>query len=381
MALLEKLNYFYPNTLWIVALRWNIKSVPKRDIMEFIRERIEERGENHEVVTPEKSPNYPFYINWMLNDYNDINLISPEDCLINEVIDIDFKEDSISIVNKLIKALNLQPKSPEDIENAYNQARTIKITEEKRKANSNNQVSPIEWGLRIKYINGRDIAQESLKNFADQNNNYSVELEQVQSIINKSNFLQREHVKIANKKDGNEIIKYYDNLIGPSNQIDNFNNPELEAFLQASSIVWTSNMVFLPIDIIESDKVMKKTTNNNNKNQDYYIIIAYNGNDKKMNCLEILNKINQYYERNPDFKPSPLTTDTIPVIDQSYVIDETNRDKEDEIVHPNTLIQLLLPSLKDTSFIKPIKMVDGPDWKQLFFEPFKLKAYFTKFYY
>jgi len=381
MKLLKRLFHFYPNTLWTVALRWNIKSVPEKDILEFVRERVEERGENHEVITPEKSPNYPFYIKYKINDYNEINLNSPEDSLINEIIDIDFREDSISIVNKIIKALNLEPKSPEEIEKAYKEAREMKITEEERIANPNNKASPINWGLRVKYISSQDIALKSLKSFVDQNKKYSNEFEQVKSIIDNGNFAQREHIDLTNKKDSKEVFKYYDDLIGPTNQINNFNNPELETTLQASSIVWTSNSVFMPIDTIESDKLMKKPEDSENKNQNYYIMIAFEGNEKKINCPRILADIDKYYENNPDHKPTFPANDTIPVIDQSYVIDDTNKNKENEIIHPNTLPQLLPTTLKNTSFIEPIEIVEGPDWKQLLFKPFKFKAYFTKLYY
>jgi len=37
--------------------------------------------------------------------------------------------------------------------------------------------------------------------------------------------------------------------------------------------------------------------------------------------------------------------------------------------------------LEDAKFIKPIIFIKGPKWKQLFFEPFKFKGYYTRFYY
>jgi len=377
--LLEKLNYFYPSTLWTVALRWNIKSVPENEILEFVRERVEERGENHEVITPEKSPNYPFFIKMMLNDYNDIDLTTPEDSLINEVIDIDFKEDSVSIVKKIIKTLDLEPKSQEEIENAYQQARAMKIPEEERKEKPSSSIKPTSMGLSAKYISGREIAVKFLENYVDQNKKYSRDLEQVKSIITKCNFIQRDQVQLTGKKN-KEAYKYYDDLIGPTNKISNFNNPDLEALLQISSIVWTSNAVIIPIDIIESDKLLKNTTNDENGYK-YLMLIAYTGNDEAMNYVETLTSMNNYYKNNPDHKPSFSTIDNPPVIDESFVLDDTNKDKENEIIHPNTYIQLLPQSLKNTSFIKPVKIVEGPHWKQLFFEPFKIKSYFTKYYY
>lgn len=392
----------YPNTLWIVALYWNIETVPERDVLEFARDRIEARGENHQNLTPEKTANYPHIVRMFLNNYENLDIKNnSEDNLIDEVIEVDFKEDSISIVKKVINALNLEPKTDKELEDAFKQASEIKP----EVSSKIKYIAPLYYGLRMKYINCKELAIKYIKEYSDQHNNeYVKDYEHLKYIIENGNFMQREHVTMVfRKRDPQELIKYYDNLIGKTNQVENFNNPELEVNIYVSSIVWTSNLAFIPVDDIESDKLYikekevkeNKDNGEDNKNGEtkkekteeinedslYHITLASYGDVKPVECRNILQKINKYYEEHPDIKPVTIDKNKITLIDESYTIDDTNKDKEKEITHPETIFQLLPPSIKNTSFIKPIKLVEGSDWKQLFFEPFKFKGYFTKFYY
>jgi len=386
--LCEKLKEIYPNTLWIVALHWNIETVKERDILEFARERIEKRGENHQNLTPEKTANYPHIIKMFLNNYENLDIENNiEDSLIDEVIDVDFKEDSISIVKKIIKALNLEPKTDKELEDAFKQANELK-SEIDAKAK---KIDPLYYGIGMKYINCKELAMKYLKDYSDQHNEYIKDFEHLKFIIEEGNFLQREHVTIAHRKsDPIDMIKHYEALIGKTKQVMNFNNPDLEVYIHISSIVWTSNHAFIPVDKIESDKLYvkeEKSDNNNNNNESekeekknddellYHITLASYGDVKPIECRNILQKINNYYKEHDNIKPEIINEEKLPLIDESYVIDDTNKDKENEIIHPKIVYQLLPSSIKNTTFMKPIKIVEGTDLKQLFIEPIKIKRY------
>jgi len=397
MDLCEKIKSIYPNSLWIVALYWNIETVPEKDVLEFSRDRIERRGENHQNLTPEKTSNYPFIVKMFLNNFENLDISDPQDSLIDEVIEINFKEDSISIVKKIIENLNLEPKTDEELMAAFKQANEIKpeVSQKARK------ISPLYYGLRLKYVDCKDLALKYLKNYSDHNEKFIEDYEKVKYLIENSNFLQREHITIAfRKRDPPDMIKYYEKLIGQANQVANFNDPKLEVFINVSSIVWTSNLVFMPVDEIESDKIWEKIKREDNKeNQDddndenkinkkyddnllYHITLASYGDVKPVECLKVLDDIKKYYKEHTNLKLEFDTKEKEPtIIDESYIIDETNKDIENEITHPSSIIQLLPPSIKNITFIKPLKIVQGPNWKQLFFEPFKFKGYYTKFYY
>jgi len=377
--LCERMKSVYPYSLWIVAVYWNIETVPEREILEFARDRIERRGENHQNLTPEKTANYPNIIRMFLNNYQCLDLDNEEDRLIDEVVEVDFKEDSISIVKKLIKTLNLEPKTDEELQDAYNKVKEMK-PEVNQKAKT---LLPLYYGLRMKYISCTELALKYIEDATNHNDKYVKEYNLVKRVVDESNFLQREHVTMVfRKRDPPEMCKYYDKLIGNTNQIMNFNNPDLEVYLTVSSVIWTSNILFMPVDIIESDKTCEHP-DENKRNEDplYHITLACYGDVKPIESRTLLQKVKKYYEEHPDLKPVPSTNENIKVIDESFCIDDSNKEDEDNIIHPKSLIQLLPTSIKNTSFIKATKVVEGPDWKQVFFEPIKIKGYYTKFFY
>ncbi|ORX83280.1 hypothetical protein BCR32DRAFT_292097 [Anaeromyces robustus] len=333
------------------------------------------RGENHQNLTPEKAANYPHIIKSFLNNFENLDTINnTEDSLIDEVINIDFKEDSISIVKKIINALNLEPKTDEELKEALKLSKKVNHNNNNSKAKI---IQPLYYGLRLKYVNCKDFTLNCFKKFTQENDLYIKEYEKIKFIIENGNFLQREHIAVACRKtDSPEILKFYDNLLSKTKVIKSFNNPYLEAVVYVSSIVWTSNHIFIPVDKIKTDKILDI---NNNNNSSYYITVACYGDAMPNECLTILQNIKNFYQEHTNLKPE-ITEDEekIIMIDESFVIDDSNKEKEKEITHPKTLIQLLAPPLKDTSFIKPINVVEGSDWKQLFFEPFKFKGFYTK---
>ncbi|ORX61146.1 hypothetical protein BCR36DRAFT_365730 [Piromyces finnis] len=392
--LCEKLKSIYPTSLWIIALYWNIETVPENDILEFTRERIEQRGENHQNLTPNKTANYLQIIKMFLKNYQNLDLKEQGDDLIDEVVEVKFKEDSISIVKKLIETLDLEPKTEEELQDALKKANEMKPEVSAKSKN----VAPIYYGLRMKYFNCKDFAIKVLQKNLEQHSEFAKEYEDIKFTLDNSNFLQRDHVTMAfRKRDPKDMINYYDNLIKGSNQVDHFNDPNLEVTMVVSSIVWTNKLVFLPVDTIESDKIWKPSDTEDTEkalskdnvsarsSQDeslFHITLASYGDAKPVECRFTLQKINEYYEKHKDVKPmSNSTNQNLNVIDENYCIDHTNQEEKESIIHPSTLIQLLPPSIKDTSFIKIGKCVEGPNWKQLFFEPFKFKGFYTKFFY
>jgi tRNA splicing ligase len=381
--LCKKLKETYPNTLWIVALYWNIETVPEKDTLEFVREKDEKKDDKiDQNLNPEKITIYPQFIKTYLSQFENLDIKNNiEDNLIDEVIEVDFKEDTVNIVKKIINTLNLELKTDKELEDAFKQA-----NEKPEIKSKTTTITPLYYGLRTKYINCKELAIKYLKDYSDQHNEYIKDYEHVKFIIENSNFLQREHVTLAfYRKDPKIISSYYNTLIGQTNQVMNFNNSDLEVYLHVSSLVWTSNLAFLPIDKIESDKLWGKNNDNDNdndsneseennkeKNKDnnnslYHITLASYGDAKPVECRDLLKEINNYYKKNNDIRPVISNKRKLPLIDESYVIDDTNKEKEKEIIHPETFYQLLPSSIKNTSFMKPIKIIEGENWKQLFF--------------
>jgi len=424
-ALCEKLKSLHEQNIWIVALYWKIKDESERNILEFARERIEKGGENNQNLLMEKFGNYPSITRMFLNDFEVLDFSNPKDSLIDEVIEVKFREDSISIVNKIIKALDLEQKTDKELNDVYNQVIKMKSSiNQKEKF-----IFPLYFGLRMKYIDCKDLAIRYLKNFSDKNDQFIEDYKRVKFIIENSKFLQREHVTIAfYRNSSSEEINYYKELIGHTNQIDNFNDPNLEVFIHVSSIVWTSNIVFMPVDEIESEKIWKeindeesnenknneinkkvynkfknknkneKESDNDNENEKnkekiikkknnknpYHITLACYGDAKPVECGIVLDSIMKYYKDYPDIKSKfdiEVNENEKRIVDETFVIDKTNKKIENEIIHPSSYIQLLPLPIKNTTFIKPLKIIEGPNWKQLFFKPFKFKGYYTKFYY
>ncbi|OMJ25064.1 tRNA ligase [Smittium culicis] len=87
-SLCDFISENYPGTK-IVALYWDRNGISKDKLQEFAYNRVESRGENHQSLTPQRTPNYKFVINKFIKEFVPLNLRSRDDSLIDDVIKLD----------------------------------------------------------------------------------------------------------------------------------------------------------------------------------------------------------------------------------------------------------------------------------------------------
>lgn len=378
-TLCEKVKSIYPHTLWVVALYWNIETVSENEILEFTRERIEKRGENHQTLTPVKVGNYPSIIKTFLNNFENLDLSSSDDSLIDEVIEVEFKESSKSIVQKIIKQLNLPPVSSEKIDEALQQVYNIKVTNSKPAK----KLKALYYGINFNPLNISGLVEKYFELYAQQypKTNY---LAEIQKIFKNKNFMQKEHVTLAYRKTASaEEFDYYIRLIEgsssdsvtPQNKVKSKNAPKvsnpsststpkpIEVNVGISRIVWNDKLITLPIDFIDTDKLWKgeaeeeEGQENNRKTKIHHITIACSGSSKPFDSNILLEKMEKYYKEKEK---------------ESSLLEKCNKERATVVDESNLL---------DSSLIKPQKIITGPQWKILEIEPIQFKGVFAPFYY
>ncbi|KAJ3316623.1 hypothetical protein HDU76_001665 [Blyttiomyces sp. JEL0837] len=101
----------YPNGR-VLALQWKVKDLPREDVIRLSAGRIEARGENHQSLTPRKTPQYHGIINRFITDFTPLTAASPSDSGIDAVVYIDLHSTLSERVKQVCDAVGWQ--APED---------------------------------------------------------------------------------------------------------------------------------------------------------------------------------------------------------------------------------------------------------------------------
>ncbi|KAG0229577.1 hypothetical protein BGW42_001456 [Actinomortierella wolfii] len=125
--LLEAVRETWPKTRF-VALYWSHENKSAIEIIEEAGKRVENRGKNHQVMTPEYCPEYMDVIGMFVRHFEPLNPLFPPDNGFHQVIEVQFGDDARTVVQKVvdelvgrIKGANALPK-PDKIDEAVRYA-------------------------------------------------------------------------------------------------------------------------------------------------------------------------------------------------------------------------------------------------------------------
>ncbi|KAL3894824.1 MAG: hypothetical protein SGCHY_005052 [Lobulomycetales sp.] len=95
----------YPDGL-IVALNWELGGLSRREVIEIAGQRIRDRGEEHQTLTPQKTPEYERIIGMFLRDRVPIDIEeNREDALIDHVIYIPYRAREAKVLALVLNFL------------------------------------------------------------------------------------------------------------------------------------------------------------------------------------------------------------------------------------------------------------------------------------
>lgn len=100
--IMETVKAVYPKTRF-VALYWSHEEMPINTVREIEIERVKNRGANHQNMTPEFCPDYEFIIQRFLRTFEPLNPMVAPDSLFSYVIENTPGEESLAIVERVIK--------------------------------------------------------------------------------------------------------------------------------------------------------------------------------------------------------------------------------------------------------------------------------------
>ncbi|KAJ3321766.1 hypothetical protein HDV06_003915 [Boothiomyces sp. JEL0866] len=121
LSLCKKFKMEYPNGA-IVALNYNIDSMDKKQVIEISSKRVRERGENHQCITPTKTPDFPRIISSFVHKRNSLDLTNPNDALIDRVVELNISNSVKENVDLISKELELGDYSEKQVKDALNSA-------------------------------------------------------------------------------------------------------------------------------------------------------------------------------------------------------------------------------------------------------------------
>ncbi|KAJ3261705.1 hypothetical protein HK103_004656 [Boothiomyces macroporosus] len=121
LGLCKKFKMEYPDGA-VVALNYNIDSMDKKQVIEISSKRVQERGENHQCITPTKTPDFPRIISGFVHKRDPLDLTNPNDALIDRVIELNINNSVNENVLLISKELELNQCSVDDIESALSKA-------------------------------------------------------------------------------------------------------------------------------------------------------------------------------------------------------------------------------------------------------------------
>ena len=94
----------YPDGI-IICLQWDIDQMNRNELANILSKRIEKRGEDHQTLTPLKTPHYRNILNMFLKDWRKIDLNGRDDGLIDVLVLVPFSnspEMNLELVKRSI---------------------------------------------------------------------------------------------------------------------------------------------------------------------------------------------------------------------------------------------------------------------------------------
>ncbi|KAI9145139.1 RNA ligase-domain-containing protein [Paraphysoderma sedebokerense] len=130
-GLCDAVSKAYPD-VWIVALNWEIPEGREDDILDITAARVEERGENHQSLTPERTHNYRGVLSNFIHKRDPFDPNSRSDRRIDEVIHLDIFCDILTNFKKICSVvcpkLGLPVPSDSEIERQLEIIKSERVT-------------------------------------------------------------------------------------------------------------------------------------------------------------------------------------------------------------------------------------------------------------
>ncbi|KAJ3276984.1 hypothetical protein HDV01_000036 [Terramyces sp. JEL0728] len=121
LSVSQKFKMEYPNGA-IVALNYNIASMDRKQVIEITSKRVEARGENHQCITPSKTPDFPRIISGFVHKRDGLDLTNPNDASIDRVVELQINSTIQENILLIAKELELAIPTAEEIQEALDQA-------------------------------------------------------------------------------------------------------------------------------------------------------------------------------------------------------------------------------------------------------------------
>jgi tRNA ligase len=231
----------------IIALDWGVDFMDKKTLLELTAKRVEERGENHQSLTPSRTKDYKRILASFIHHRDPIDTDTTSDSRIETVLDLSIQSSVLQNIQIVIDALSLEPKSDVELNQAFLDAKSFQESF-KKEVKSPKARKPQYYGIKIQ----------------------SALIDLIEKAIVESEFQDkwtylRPHVKLGAQKGWHSTItlgslnpdltKEYDNRwkLYKDNQQTKEDPLQINAMvkLKTSRLVWNNRIMALEIESTE----------------------------------------------------------------------------------------------------------------------------------
>ncbi|KAI8818596.1 RNA ligase-domain-containing protein [Fimicolochytrium jonesii] len=137
----------------VVALDWQVEKLVREKgaekVVEITAERVEQRGENHQSLTPQRTANFRSVIRNFTRNRNALDRNVKADSLIDQIVPLNILDTPTQTLQKVITALNLSPPSDAAIQKALAAATDYKETVVKTVKDTSNKRRIRYYGIKL----------------------------------------------------------------------------------------------------------------------------------------------------------------------------------------------------------------------------------------
>ncbi|KAI8054029.1 RNA ligase-domain-containing protein [Syncephalis plumigaleata] len=219
---------------------------------ELALQRIQERGEHHQLVTPSKTPNYRGIIRMFLRDFTPPDpKLNPEDAVYDLIISIesaDTVENNLNhVLSKLLPITDISPPSSSEIAEAANKSLQYRLPIDGTPKVSSRIAVPTYIGVEIKPDAITDRLVECLKK--------ANQLQFYEQLVADQRVSVTFHVTLCHVADrystpwSKDMWNTYMTHIQKSDQ----STPPLDITINITHIVWNNEVMALKVDLVAPD--------------------------------------------------------------------------------------------------------------------------------
>jgi tRNA ligase len=132
----------------IIALDWGVDYMDKKSLLELTAKRVEERGENHQSLTPGRTKDYKRILASFIHHRDPIDTDTTSDSRIDTVFDLGIQNSIRQNVQTIIEGLSLENRSDAEMNQAFMDAKSFKESF-KKEVKSTKERKPQYYGIKI----------------------------------------------------------------------------------------------------------------------------------------------------------------------------------------------------------------------------------------